>query len=162
MTTVYSVSTRTDSPSTSLHLQKFFNNRFRPLSITEELSIILQSGPQPTDHLNRSLRYWQTTKMRHAKCSFAGIANTTCGSSRGKDHFFLLNKCVFYVKNHLRICNLSRTKFTEYDLILARAGKFNRSHVISRKRWCFALSQARSWYNYTGGQEKLSVSLSWP
>ena len=71
--------------------------------------------------------------MAHApaKCSFAGIANITCGSSRGKDNFFLLNKCVVQVKNHLRhlrSCNLSLTKVTEYDLILARAGKFNRSH----------------------------------
>ena len=68
--------------------------------------------------------------MAHApaKRSFAGIANITCGSSRGKDNFFLLNKCVVQVKNHLRSCSLSRTKVTEYDLILARAGKFNRSH----------------------------------
>ena len=49
-------------------------------------------------------------------------------SSRGKDNFFLLNKCVVQVKKHLRSCDLSRTKVTEYDLILARAGKFNRSH----------------------------------
>ena len=63
-----------------------------------------------------------------AKCSFAGIANITCGSSRDKDSFFLLNKCVVQVKNPLRSCNLSRTKVTEYDLILARAGKFNRSY----------------------------------
>ena len=32
------------------------------------------------------------------------------------------------VKNHLRSCNLSRTKVIEYDLILARAGKFNLLH----------------------------------
>ena len=63
-----------------------------------------------------------------AKCSFAGIANIACGSSRGKDKFFPLKKCVVEVKNHLRSCNLSRTKVTEYDLILARAGKFNLSH----------------------------------
>ena len=43
-------------------------------------------------------------------------------------NFFLLNKCVDQVKNHLKSCNLSRMKVTEYDLILARAGKFNRSH----------------------------------
>ena len=100
-------STSTDSPSAPLYLQKFFNNRFRPFSITEE-----------------------KTKMAHApaKCSFAGVADITCGSSRGKDNFFLLNKCVVQVKNHLRSSNFSRTKVTEYDLILARAGKFNRSH----------------------------------
>ena len=63
-----------------------------------------------------------------AKCSFAGIANITCGSSRGKDEFFSLNKCVVEVKNHLRSCNLSHMKVTEYDVILARAGKFNLSH----------------------------------
>ena len=66
-----------------------------------------------------------------AKCSFAGIADITCGSSRGKEFvvfFFPPNKCVVQVKNHLRSFNLSRTKVTEYDLILARAGKFNRSH----------------------------------
>ena len=56
------------------------------------------------------------------KCSFARIANITCGSSRAKDNFFLLNKRVVQVKN------LSRTKVTEYDLILARAGKFSPSH----------------------------------
>ena len=85
---------------------------------------------RPTDHLNRRLRYWQTTKMASApaKYSFAGIANMTCGSSRGKDEFFPLKKCVVEVKNHLISCNLSRTKVTEYDLILARAGKFNLSH----------------------------------
>ena len=62
--------------------------------------------------------------MAHApaKCSFAGIANITCSSSRGKDNFFSTK----LVKNHLRSCSLSRTKVTEYDLILARAGKFNR------------------------------------
>ena len=61
--------------------------------------LILQSGPQPTDHLNRSLCYWQTTKMAHApaNCSFAGIANITCGLIKT---FFLLNKCVIQVKNH--------------------------------------------------------------
>ena len=31
------------------------------------------------------------------------------------------------MKNHLSSCNLSRTKVTEYDLILARAGRFNLS-----------------------------------
>ena len=35
---------------------------------------------------------------------------------------------VVQVKNHLRSYNLSRTKVTEYDLILARTGKFNSSH----------------------------------
>ena len=63
-----------------------------------------------------------------AKSSFAGRANITCGSSRDKDEFFPLKKYVIEVKNHLRSCNLSRTKVTEYDLILARAGKFNLSH----------------------------------
>ena len=85
-------------------------------------------------YLNRSLRYWQTTKMAHApaKCSFAGIANITCGSAPDKDDFFLLNKCVVQVKNHLRSCNLSPTQVTEYDLILARVGKFNRSHEYGK------------------------------
>ena len=66
--------------------------------------------------------------MAHApaNCLFAGIANITCGSI--KTIFFLLNKSVVQVKNQLRSCNLSRTKVTEYDLILARAGKLNRSH----------------------------------
>ena len=65
--------------------------------------------------------------MAHApaNCSFAAIANITCGSI---DIFFLLNTCVVHVKNHLRSCNLLCTKVTEYDLILTRAGKFNRSH----------------------------------
>ena len=68
--------------------------------------------------------------MAHApaKCSFAGMANITCGSSRDKNNFF--SKCVAQVKNHLRSCNLSRTKVTEYDLILAGAGKFNRLHSL--------------------------------
>ena len=69
----------------------------------------------------------------HAKCSFAGMANITCASSRGKDKFFPLNMCVVQVKNHLRSFNLSHTKVTEYDLILARAGKFNRSHESVEK-----------------------------
>ena len=33
-----------------------------------------------------------------AKCSFVVIANIACGSSRGKDQFFSLNKCVVEVK----------------------------------------------------------------
>ena len=45
-----------------------------------------------------------------------------------KNFFFPANKCVVQVKNHLRSFNLSRTKVTECDLILERAGKFNRSH----------------------------------
>ena len=68
-----------------------------------------------------------------AKCSFAGTANIACASSRGLDNFFPLNKCVVLVKNPLRSCNLSPSKVTKYDLILARAGKFNRSHEMSRK-----------------------------
>ena len=54
----------------------------------------------------------------------------------------LVSNCVFFRRNFvrgwvnvvtnlrasLRSYNLSRTKVTEYDLILARAGKFNRSH----------------------------------
>ena len=67
------------------------------------------------------------------KCSFAGIANITCGSSRGKDEFFRLNKCVVEVKSHLRSCNLSRTKVTKYEVIFARAGKFNLSHEEEEK-----------------------------
>ena len=37
---------------------------------------------QPTDHFNRSLRCWQTSKMAGApaRCSFAGRANITCGN----------------------------------------------------------------------------------
>ena len=45
-----------------------------------------------------------------------------------KTNFFLLKKCVAKVKNHLRNCNLLDTKVTEYDIILARVGKFNLSH----------------------------------
>ena len=63
---------------------------------------------------------------------FARIANITCGSSRAKDNFFLLNECVVQVKNHLRSCNLSGTKVTEYDLILARAGKFHQGAVLQK------------------------------
>ena len=63
-----------------------------------------------------------------AKCSFAGRANITSGSSRNKYEFFPLKKCVVKVKKHLRSCNLLGTKVTEYDLILAMAGKFNLSH----------------------------------
>ena len=56
-----------------------------------------------------------------------------------KTIFFPLNKCVVQVKNHLRSCNLSRTKVTEYDLILARAGKFNRSHEqVEKMVFCLA------------------------
>ena len=42
--------------------------------------------PPPPPSLSLSL----TTKMTGApaKCSFAGIANITCGPSRGKDEFF--------------------------------------------------------------------------
>ena len=97
--------------------------------------------------------------MAHApaKCSFAGIANITCGSSRGKDSCFLLNKCVVQVKNHIRSCNLSRTKVTEYDLILATAGKFNRSHEqVEKMVVCLAHS---SRYNYTGGHEGKRIAL---
>ena len=107
----------TDSPSTPLYLQKFFSGTV--LNYLGTFNHSSKRSISPTDHLNRSLRYWQTTKMAHtpAKCSFVKIANITCGSSRAKDNFFLLNECDVQVKNHLRSCNLSRTKVTEYDLI---------------------------------------------
>ena len=47
--------------------------------------------------------------------------------------FFPQNKSVVEVKNHLRSCNLSRAKVTEYDLIWARAGKLNLSHEEAEK-----------------------------
>ena len=74
------------------------------------MSKAVHTSLQPTHHLNRSLRCWQTANMAGvpAKCFFAGRANTTSGSSRDKDEFF--------------------PKVTEYDLILAMAGKFNLSH----------------------------------
>ena len=50
-----------------------------------------------------------------------------------KTNFFPQNKCVVEVNNHLRSCNLSRTKVTEYDLIWARAGKLNLSHEEAEK-----------------------------
>ena len=50
-----------------------------------------------------------------------------------KTNFFPQNKCVFELRNHLRSCNLSRTKVTEYDLIGARAGKLNLSHEEAKK-----------------------------
>ena len=94
------------------------------------LSKVVHTSLQPTDHLNHSLRCWQTTKMAGlpAKCSFAVRVNITSSSYRDKDEFFPLNKCVVKVKEHLRSCNLLGTNVTEYDLILAMAGKFNLSH----------------------------------
>ena len=94
------------------------------------MSKAVHTSLQPTHHLNRSLRCWQTANMAGvpAKCFFAGRANITSGSSRDKDEFFPLKKFVVKVKKHLRSCNLSGTKVTEYDLILAMAGKFNLSH----------------------------------
>ena len=69
-----------------------------------------------------------------AKRSFAGIENTTCGSSRGKDEFFFHKvSALSEVKHDLRSCNLSRTKVTEYDIIWARAGKLNLSHEEAEK-----------------------------
>lgn len=135
-TVLFSTSTeyRTPHPLPSLSLSLSIKLSIKISTILnyelKSFSKAVHSHLQTTDHLNRSLRYWQTTKMAGAlaKCSFAGIANITCGSSRGKDEFVPLNKCVVEVKNHLRMCNLSRTKVTEYDLILARAGKFNLSH----------------------------------
>ena len=63
---------------------------------SKSFSKAVHSHLQTTDHLNRSLHYWQTTKMAGApaKCSFAGIANITCGSLRGKDESVPLNTCV--------------------------------------------------------------------
>ena len=52
-----------------------------------------------------------------ALCSFAGTGKIVCGPSRGKHEFFHLKECVADVKNHLRSCNLSRAKVTEYELI---------------------------------------------
>ena len=45
-----------------------------------------------------------------------------------KTNLFHLIRALLQVKKHLRSCNLSRTNVTEYDLILARAEKFNLSH----------------------------------
>ena len=79
-----------------------------------------------------------------AKRSFAGIENITCGFSRDKDEFFPQNNCVVEVKNHLRSCNLSRTKVTEYDTIWARAGKLNLSHEEAEKMvFCPVQRQSR-------------------
>ena len=73
---------------------------------------------------------------------------------------FLPNKCVVPVKNHLRSCNLSRTKVTEYDLIFARESLIVRMNKWKKMVVCIAYTQAKSRYNYTGGHVKLSVSLS--
>ena len=53
----------------------------------KSFSKVVHTYLQPTDHLNRSLRCWQTTETAGApsKCSFAGRANITCGSSRDND-----------------------------------------------------------------------------
>ena len=97
-----------------------------------------------------------------AKYSFARIANISCGSSRAKDNFFLLNKCVVQVKNHLRSCNLSRTKVTEYDLIWQGRESLILLKNKYEKDGGLSCLYAQPWYNYTGGQVKLSVYLSWP
>ena len=54
-----------------------------------------------------------------------------------KTNFFPLKKCVVEVKNYLRSCSVLGAKVTEYDLILARAGKFNLSHEEVEKMVVF-------------------------
>ena len=51
--------------------------------------------------------------------------NIICLESRGKEDVIPLAECVAEVRNHLKSCDLSRTKVTEHELILARVGKFN-------------------------------------
>ena len=66
--------------------------------------------------------------QNHNRCSFYW-KDKVCGESRGKDEMLSLSECNSDVSNHLRFCNMSRSgnmgKITEWQLILARAGKFN-------------------------------------
>ena len=62
---------------------------------------------------------------RPAACSFNGKGKIICGESRGKEEVIPLAECVADVRNHLKSCHLSRAKVKEYELILARVGKFN-------------------------------------
>ena len=58
-------------------------------------------------------------------CSFFGSGKITCGESRGKKESVPLIQCIANITNHLKSCHLSRAKVAEYELILARTGKFN-------------------------------------
>ena len=138
-TTVYSVFHKHWIPLPPFSLHKVINNRVRPFSITEELSVTVQSGPQ------LFATHWPP------KSQFTLLVNNQNGSwtceaflcrdrkyyvwflTRWRQIFFPQNKCVVEVKNHLRSCNLSRTKVTEYYLIWARAGKLNLSHEEAKK-----------------------------
>ena len=62
---------------------------------------------------------------RPSACSFFGNGKINCGESRGKEQVIPLTECVSDVRNHLKSCHLSRAKVMEYELILARVGKFN-------------------------------------
>ena len=62
---------------------------------------------------------------RPSACSFFENGKINCGESRGKEQMIPLTECVSDVRNHLKSCRLSRAKVTEYELILARVGKFN-------------------------------------
>ena len=54
-----------------------------------------------------------------------GSGKITCGESQGKKESVPLIQCIANITNHLKSCHLSRVKVSHYELILARAGKFN-------------------------------------
>ena len=60
-------------------------------------------------------------------CSFFGIGSISCGEARGVSEVWKLSDCQVDISNHLASCGLSRSKLTESELILARAGLFNLS-----------------------------------
>jgi hypothetical protein len=58
-------------------------------------------------------------------CSFFGLGNVSCGDSRGADEVIQLSTCTSDVSVHLAMCHLSKSRLSESQLILARAGLFD-------------------------------------
>lgn len=62
-----------------------------------------------------------------SSCSFFGIGSISCGEARGIDKVWKLSECQVEISTHLSTYGLSRSKLTEGQLILARAGLFDLS-----------------------------------
>ena len=57
-------------------------------------------------------------------CSFSGIAKIECGESRHQTEVLNLVDCCSDISTHLASCHLSKSDLKEYELILARSGRF--------------------------------------
>ena len=62
-------------------------------------------------------------------------ADNTCGDSRGKSSLSRLVDCKDDIRNHLANYRLSNVVLAEYEVILARAGKFELTEEDVSNLW---------------------------